>query len=599
MSMNTVPERLAALRAAMKANGVDVYLIPVGDPHSSEYLPDHYTSLTYFSGFHGENSNFVVTMTESAVWADGRYFVQAEKEIAGTEIQLMRMGEPGVPTAEEYCGKVLPEGGTLGLCGLTANCALVNNLKKELEPKHGSIKTLFLEDELWVEGRPARPATPAWILPKEYAGFSPAEKLEQLRGKLKEQGCTAQLVGKLDNLAWLLNLRAMDIECTPYAMAYCYVTPNRAVLFINQARVTPEAKAELEANGVTLADYDSILDGMAAETEPQTVLAESATVNYAVYQVLENNPALTVKDAADPLLAMKGVKNEVELAHLRETHLRDAVAMVRFQIELENRLASGEELTELTVDEILHKYRSADDKFLVESFGTIAAYGGNAAMMHYHATPEDHAVLQRKGFLLVDSGATYLDGTTDITRTYPLGELTEDERLFYTWTLQCHIDIAKAVWLDYCDCHMLDTIAREPLWRHLINYRCGTGHSVSFVGNVHEGPHALNDRNTTLMRPGMIVTDEPGVYEAGEVGIRIENEIECYHKADNQYGTFLAFRPLTFVPIATSPIVPGVLDKEQVAWLNDYHRKVFEQLAPRLTEDERAWLAEKCAAIGC
>ena len=599
MSMNTVPERLAALRAAMKANGVDVYLIPVGDPHSSEYLPDHYTSLTYFSGFHGENSNFVVTMTESAVWADGRYFVQAEKEIAGTEIQLMRMGEPGVPTAEEYCGKVLPEGGTLGLCGLTANCALVNNLKKELEPKHGSIKTLFLEDELWVEGRPARPATPAWILPKEYAGFSPAEKLEQLRGKLKEQGCTAQLVGKLDNLAWLLNLRAMDIECTPYAMAYCYVTPDRAVLFIDQARVTPEAKAELEANGVTLADYDSILDGIAPETEPQTVLAESATVNYAVYQVLENNPALTVKDAADPLLAMKGVKNEVELAHLRESHLRDAVAMVRFQIELENRLASGEQLTELTVDEILHKYRSADDKFLVESFGTIAAYGGNAAMMHYHATPEDHAVLQRKGFLLVDSGATYLDGTTDITRTYPLGELTEDERLFYTWTLQCHIDIAKAVWLDYCDCHMLDTIAREPLWRHLINYRCGTGHSVSFVGNVHEGPHALNGRNTTLMRPGMIVTDEPGVYEAGEVGIRIENEIECYHKADNQYGTFLAFRPLTFVPIATSPIVPGVLDKEQVAWLNDYHRKVFEQLAPRLTEDERAWLAEKCAAIGC
>ena len=599
MSMNTVPERLAALRAAMQANGVDVYLIPVGDPHSSEYLPDHYTSLTYFSGFHGENSNFVVTMTESAVWADGRYFVQAEKEIAGTEIQLMRMGEPGVPTAEEYCGKVLPEGGTLGLCGLTANCALVNNLKKELEPKHGSIKTLFLEDELWVEGRPARPATPAWILPKEYAGFSPAEKLEQLRGKLKEQGCTAQLVGKLDNLAWLLNLRAMDIECTPYAMAYCYVTPNRAVLFINQARVTPEAKAELEANGVTLADYDSILDGMAAETEPQTVLAESATVNYAVYQVLENNPALTVKDAADPLLAMKGVKNEVELAHLRESHLRDAVAMVRFQIELENRLASGEQLTELTVDEILHKYRSADDRFLVESFGTIAAYGGNAAMMHYHATPEDHAVLQRKGFLLVDSGATYMDGTTDITRTYPLGELTEDERLFYTWTLQCHIDIAKAVWLDYCDCHMLDTIAREPLWRHLINYRCGTGHSVSFVGNVHEGPHALNGRNTTLMRPGMIVTDEPGVYEAGEVGIRIENEIECYHKADNQYGTFLAFRPITFVPIATSPIVPGVLDKEQVAWLNDYHRKVFEQLAPRLTEDERAWLAEKCAAIGC
>ena len=599
MSMNTVPERLAALRAAMQANGVDVYLIPVGDPHSSEYLPDHYTSLTYFSGFHGENSNFVVTMTESAVWADGRYFVQAEKEIAGTEIQLMKMGEPGVPTVEEYCAKVVPEGGKLGLCGLTASCALVNSVKKALETKNAAIKTLFLEDELWTEGRPALPATPAWILPKEYAGFSPAEKLGQLRAKLAELGCTAQLVGKLDNLAWLLNLRAMDIECTPYAMAYCYVTPDRAVLFINTARVTPEAKAELEANGVTLAEYDRVLDVMAAETEPQTVLAESATVNYAVYQVLENNAALTVKDLADPLLPMKGVKNEVELTHDKEAHLRDAVAMVRFQIELEKRLEAGEELTELTVDEILHKYRSTTDKFIVESFGTIAAYGGNAAMMHYHATPEDHAVLEKKGFLLVDSGATYMDGTTDITRTYPLGPLTEDEKRFYTWTLQSHIDLAKAVWLDYCECKMIDTIAREPLWRHLINYRCGTGHSVSFVGNVHEGPHSLRGTNSVLMRPGMVITDEPGVYETDLVGIRIENELVCVHKADNQYGTFLGFEPLMFVPIATSPILPGVLDKDEIAWLNDYHRQVFAKLAPHLNDEERSWLAEKCAAIGC
>ena len=598
MSMNTVPERLAVLREAMKANGVDVYLIPVGDPHASEYMPDHYTALTYFSGFHGENSNFVVTMTESAVWADGRYFVQAEKEIAGTEIQLMRMGEPGVPTAEQYCGKVLPEGGTLGLCGLTASCGLVRSLQKELDAKKGTIKLLNLEDELWTEGRPALPATPAWLLPKEYAGFSPAEKLGQLRAKLSELGCTAQLVGKLDNLAWLLNLRAMDIQCTPYAMAYCYVTPDKATLFINTARVSAEAAAELKANGVELAEYDDVLTVLAAQTEEQTVLADPASVNYAVYQTLQANPALTVKDEADPLLPMKGVKNEVELAHTRETHIRDGVAMVRFQIELENRLAAGEELTELTIDEILHKYRSAQDKFLTESFGTIAAYGPNAAMMHYHATEEDHAKLEKKGFLLVDSGATYMDGTTDITRTYPLGELTEDERLFYTWTLQCHIDIARAVWLDYCDGHMLDTIAREPLWRHLINYRCGTGHSVSHVGNVHEGPHALNGRNTTVFKPGMIVTDEPGVYEGGVVGIRIENELECYHKASNQYGEFLAFRPITFVPIATSPIVPGVLSRDELDWLNAYHREVFEKLAPRLTEDERDWLAKKCAAIG-
>ena len=406
-------------------------------------------------------------------------------------------------------------------------------------------------------------------------------------------------MGKLDNLAWLLNLRAMDIECTPYAMAYCYVTPDKATLFINTARVSAEAAAELKENGVELAEYDDVLSFLAAQPETQTVLADPASVNYAVYQTLEANPALTVKDEADPLLPMKGIKNEVELAHTKEAHIRDAVAMVRFQKELEERLAAGEELTELTVDEILHKYRSADDKFLVESFGTIAAYGGNAAMMHYHATPEDHAVLEKKGFLLVDSGATYMDGTTDITRTYPLGELTEDEKRFYTWTLQSHIDLARAVWLDYCECKMIDTIAREPLWRHLINYRCGTGHSVSFVGNVHEGPHALNSRNTTRMRPGMVVTDEPGVYETDLVGIRIENELVCIHKTDNQYGTFLGFEPLTFVPIATSPILPGVLDKDELAWLNDYHRQVFAKLAPHLNAEERVWLAEKCASIGC
>ena len=338
---------------------------------------------------------------------------------------------------------------------------------------------------------------------------------------------------------------------------------------------------------------------MCIRDRPQTVLADPASVNFAVYETLKENKALTVKDEADPLLPMKGIKNEVELAHTKEAHIRDAVAMVRFQKELEERLAAGEELTELTVDEILHKYRSATDKFIVESFGTIAAYGGNAAMMHYHATPEDHAVLEKKGFLLVDSGATYMDGTTDITRTYPLGELTEDEKRFYTWTLQSHIDLARAVWLDYCECKMIDTIAREPLWRHLINYRCGTGHSVSFVGNVHEGPHALNSRNTTRMRPGMVVTDEPGVYETDLVGIRIENELVCIHKTDNQYGTFLGFEPLTFVPIATSPILPGVLDKDELAWLNDYHRQVFAKLAPHLNAEERVWLAEKCASIGC
>ena len=391
MSMNTVNERIAALRAAMEAQGCAAYIIPTGDPHSSEYLPTHYNSREYFSGFTGENSNLVVTRTGSALWADGRFFVQAEKQLAGTEIALQKMGEPGVPTVEEYCAKALNEGEALGLCGFTAACGLVRSLQKALDAKHCTIKTLHLEDELWTEGRPELPATPAWILSKEYAGFSPAEKLDQLRTKLKELGCTAQFVGKLDNLAWLLNLRAMDIHCTPYAMAFCYVTSDKAILFINTARVTPEAAAELKENGVELAEYDDVVRYMAAVTEPQTVLADPASVNYEVYKTLTENAALTVKDEADPLLPMKGIKNEVELAHTREAHIRDGVAMVRFEKELEERMAAGEELTELTVDEILHKHRSAQDKFLVESFNTIAAYGPNAAMMHYHATEADHA----------------------------------------------------------------------------------------------------------------------------------------------------------------------------------------------------------------
>ena len=596
--MSTVSQRLAALREAMAAAGVAAYLIPTGDPHASEYLPAHYNSREYFSGFTGENSTLVVTRTASALWADGRFFVQAEKELAGTEIQLMRMGEPNVPTVEQYCADALQEGESLGLCGLTAACKLVRGLQKVLDPKGVAIKTLDLEDRLWTEGRPPLPATPAWLLPAEYAGATPGEKLARLRAKLAELGCTAQMVGKLDNLAWLLNLRAMDIRCTPYAMAYCFVTEKEAVLFINAERLAPEAAAALAADGVRLAGYDEVLDFVAHYGEAQTVLADPDSVNFAVFSALEENSALTVKALADPLLPMKGVKNATELAHSRACHVKDGVAMIRFQKELEERLAAGEALTELTVDEILHKYRSAQADFLTESFGTIAAYGPNAAMMHYHATEADHAALERRGFLLVDCGGTYMDGTTDITRTYPLGPLTEEERLCYTWTLQSHIDIARAVWLDYCTGEMLDTIAREPLWRHLINYRCGTGHSVSFVGNVHEGPHGLRSSNRVRFEPGMVVTDEPGVYEGGRLGIRIENELECLEKETNQYGRFLCFAPLTWVPIATSPIVPGVLTREQLDWLNEYHRQVFAKLAPHLTDKERDWLAAKCAAIG-
>ena len=595
MSMNTVPERLAALRAAMQANGVDVYLIPVGDPHSSEYLPDHYTSLTYFSGFHGENSNFVVTMTESAVWADGRYFVQAEKEIAGTEIQLMKMGEPGVPTVEEYCAKVVPEGGKLGLCGLTASCALVNSVKKALETKNAAIQTLFLEDELWTEGRPALPATPAWILPKEYAGFSPAEKLGQLRAKLAELGCTAQLVGKLDNLAWLLNLRARDLPCTPLAVAYALVTREACTLFLADGRLNAEDAATLAASGVTVRGYNELVDAVHALPADEVFLVDEKATNYDLYTALTAHKTVA---GADPIFALKGIKNPTELENIHECHVRDGVAVVRFQMDLEKAIANGETLYETDIETMLQKRRAEMPGYFEDSFSTIAAYGTNAAMMHYHAEGDVNSKIEPKGFLLVDNGGQYDCGTTDITRTYTVGPLTDNERRYYTYVLQSHIDMARAVFLDYCTGFALDTFARGPVWAHQINYRCGTGHGVGFISGVHEGPQSLRPNNPIIFKPGMTITDEPGIYETDEVGIRIENELECIDLGDNQYGHWLGFAPLTLVPIDTTPVLVDELSRDQITWLNNYHAHVYEMLSPRLTEDEKVWLKNKCAPIG-
>ncbi len=598
----TTNEKIASLRAALIAEGCEAYLIPTGDPHASEYLPTHYNAREHFSGFTGENSILVVTSQKSALWVDGRFFVQGEKQLAGTEIELMKMGEPNVPTTEEYCAAALGDGQVLGLCGLTADTKMVRKLQEALAPKGATVKSLLLEDALWTENRPAKPATPAWLLPTEFAGASVAEKLTAYRAKLTENDCTAALVAKLDNVAWLLNLRALDINCTPFAMAYCYVTMDSATLFINASRLAEDAKAEYAAAGVSIADYDSIVTAMQTTPDVQTVLAESGATNFAVMGALEANPALTLKDLADPIVLMKGVKSEAEMAHIRNAHAKDGVAMVRFEMELEARLAAGETLYETDIDDILHKYRSAQEHFITESFDTIAAYGGNAAMMHYHAEKDPakgtNAEILRKGFLLVDSGATYMDGTTDITRTYPMGELTDDECNFYTWTLQSHIEMARAVFLDTCTGKMLDMLARQPLWSHLINYRCGTGHGVGFVGNVHEGPQSLSPRGEMPFQAGMTITNEPGVYESDLVGIRIENEMLCYAKETNQYGNFLAFETFTYTPIDTKAVKTELMTDAQLDWLNAFHQMVYSTLAPRLSETECAWLSAKTAPLG-
>ena len=399
----------------------------------------------------------------------------------------------------------------------------------------------------------------------------------------------------LDCVGWLLNLRARDLPCTPLAVAYALVTMDACTLFIAPGRLSDADAATLAESGVALRGYNELIDAVHALPAEEVFLVDEKATNYALYEALTAHKTVV---GADPIFALKGIKNEVELKNIRECHIRDGIAVVRFQMDLEKALAEGKTLTEIDIDTMLQKRRAEMPGYFEDSFSTIAAYGTNAAMMHYHAEGDVNSVIEPRGFLLVDNGGQYDCGTTDITRTYPVGPLTDNERRYYTWVLQSHIDMARAVFLDYCTGFALDTFARGPVWAHKVNYRCGTGHGVGFISGVHEGPQSLRPNNPIIFKPGMTITDEPGIYETDEVGIRIENELECVDLGDNQYGHWLGFAPLTLVPIATEPVLVDELSRDQINWLNDYHAHVYEMLSPRLHEDEKVWLKEKCAPIG-
>ncbi len=595
--MKTVPERIAAFRSAMEKAGCDIFIMPSSDPHSSEYAPAHETAWEYFSGFSCENANLLITRSEAALWVDGRFFGAADKALAGTGVQSMHMGVKGVPSVLAWLGVRLKEGSVLGYNAETMPLHNMRQLKEVCDSCGAKLVDLPLVDEVWVEDRAPLPSTPAWILGKEYAGMEASEKLAVLRDKLKALNCTAELVTKLDCLAWLLNLRASDVDCTPYALAFCYVDMDKAVLFMDYSRLSDDAKAYLSACGVELRGYKEMPAFLAENTKSETVLIDPASLNASLNNALHSNSAFTVVEGSDPLAMLKAVKNETELECTRKAHIYDASAMVRFQIELEKRMAAGEKLRETDIDSILHKYRSANPGFIVESFPTIAAYGPNAANMHYAPKAGSDAELQPKGYLLVDSGATYYTGTTDITRTYTLGELSYEEKLAYTRVLRCHIDVAMAVWKEGATGGELDMLARQPMWRHMLDYRCGTGHSVSHVGAVHEGPHSLRPHNGVAFVPGMIITNEPGIYEEGSIGIRIENELECVEAGESEYGKFLRFEPITFVPVEMSSVLVEELTREEKDWINHYHAQVFEKISPLLNAEETEWLKNKCAAV--
>ena len=590
--MLSTNEKIALLRAAMKAAGANACLIPSSDPHISEYLPAHWSARRYFSGFTGSVGNLVVTETASALWVDGRYFVQAAHQLEGSEIVLQKMGVEGVPTLLEYLTDALGEGQVLAVDGMVTATSTMKELQAALAKKGASVKSVDLVEGNWPD-RPAVPASEAFLLDEVYAGRSTADKLADLRAELAKQEAGAMVVCRLDSVAWLLNLRANDLDNTPFALAYCFVTPDDAILFINTARLPAEAVEALSRQGVRVTDYDHLLGALTGYHHDQTVLVDEAGTNWAVYSALKGNPVFTLKAGEDPIQALKAVKNPVEIENLTKVHVKDGVAMVKFQMWLEEKMAAGEAVTEVDVDEKLMALRGEQALNIGVSFDTIAAWGANAAMMHYHATPGNCTTLAPKGFLLVDCGGQYLDGTTDITRTYTLGELTDNERTYYTYVLKSHIDMAKLQFLNTCTGGNLDVIARAPVWAHGIDYRCGTGHGVGFVGGVHEGPQNLRITNHTVFKPGMIVTDEPGIYEEGEVGIRIENELLCCARVKNQYGQFLGFEPITYCPIDLTPVRPELLDADEKEWLNAFHQMVREKLTPHLSAAEATWLAEK------
>ena len=592
----TTNEKIAALRAAAQAAGAYGVLLMTSDPHSSEYLPSYYNSLPFFSGFTGENSTLVVTLTGSALWCDGRFYVQGDRQLAGTEIECMHAGSAGVPTVEEYLTAHFAAGQTLLLDGSCVPATIANGYAAALAKSGAKLESKDIVSPLWesLTTRPSLPNTPCELLTVEQTGATAAQRIAMVRDELKKSGATALAVTGLDCVGWLTNMRARDLPCTPLAVAYALVTMDSCTLFIAPGRLNDADAKTLADSGVALRDYPELIDAVHALPAEEVFLVDEKATNYDLYCALNEHKTVT---GADPIFALKGVKSPVELANIRECHVRDGVAVVRFQMDLEKAIAEGKTLHETDIEKMLQKRRAEMPGYFEDSFDTIAAYGPNAAMMHYHAEGEVDSVIEPRGFLLVDNGGQYDCGTTDITRTYPVGPLTENERKYYTWTLQSHIDIARAVSLDYCTGFALDSVARGPPWAHKINYRCGTGHGVGYISSVHEGPQSLRPQNPIVFKEGMTITDEPGVYETDEVGIRIENELECVDAGTNQYGHWLKFEPLTLVPISTEPVIVDELTRDQINWLNAYHAHVNEMLSPRLTEEEKTWLKAKTAPI--
>nr|WP_319487556.1 aminopeptidase P family protein [uncultured Caproiciproducens sp.] len=595
--MNSINERLAALRRQMQQNGVQACIVPSSDPHMSEYLPAHWEARSYFSGFTGSAGTLVVTEDESGLWTDGRYFIQAAHQLEGSEIVLYRMAVKGVPTYIEFLADKLGDNETVGFDGKMLSASSVSEMSEKFADKKLNIKAVDLIEDIWTE-RPEIPATKVFVHDAKYAGYTCREKLGQVREELKKQRADGEIFTKLDCVAWLMNIRADDIAYNPMAVSYAIVYAESAYLFINTKRVLPETLAYLKKNGVTVKEYEEIDAVLKNIDSAMTILIDPSAINYDLYMLLKNNSHVTVKEGSDTVIGLKGVKNETEIKNIIQAHIKDGRALVEFRVKFEEMMENGETVTECTVCDMLREYRAKQPNNMGESFGTIAAYNANAAMMHYSPKPDTCSILKNQGFLLIDSGGQYLEGTTDITRTFVLGPLSREEKEHYTYVLKAHIALATAVFLEGCTGGNIDILSREQVWKHGIDYRCGTGHGVGMFSGVHEGPQNLRINNNVAFKKGMTITNEPGIYEEGKHGIRTENIMLVTDCVNNEYGQFYQFETISYFPIDTAGILVELLTDDEIGWLNNYHNVVYEKLSPGMAGKELEWLKKHTEPIG-
>ena len=571
----------------MRARGIDVYLIPTADCHESEYVGEHFKARVFMTGFTGSAGTAVVTLTEAGLWTDGRYFIQAANQLKDTTVTLYRMREEGVPTVEAFLADRLPEGGVLGFDGKVVNAHLGQDLAAIAAEKKGSLYTSEdLVDLIWKD-RPALSCEPVWILKEEYAGESRTSKIARVRTFMKENGANTHIITDLADTCWLFNIRGNDALHFPIALSFTILTETEARLYIQQKALSDEVRRELEQDGVTLCEYGDVYEAV-KQLPVGTVLLDDRRVNYAIYSSLPEGLQIVSKN--NPEQKMKSEKNETELKNLRIAHVKDGVAVTKFMYWLKKNVGKIP-MNEVSVSDYLAKLRSEQEDFLDLSFNTIAGYNANAAMMHYSAKPGSAAELKPEGFLLVDSGGHYLQGSTDITRTFVLGPIPEEWKLHYTTVLRSMLNLSAAHFLYGCNGMALDMLSRGPLWEMGLDYKCGTGHGVGYLLNIHEGPNSFRWNNApTAIEEGTITTDEPGVYVEGSHGIRIENELICKKAEKNEYGQFMEFEMLTYAPIDLDAVEPKYMTDREKKVLNDYHELVYNTIAPYLTEEEREWL---------